>query len=74
MKFEQHFVIQDSKYHSLSLYIDENDILRSQMRINQIKCVVLQESQPVLLGSNSYFTELIVLKCHNEVHYDISVQ
>ena len=73
LKFEQHFIIQDSKFqkqkHSLNLYFDENDILRSQTRINQIKGVVLQESQPILLRSNSYFTELVVLKCHNEVKH-----
>ena len=73
LKFEQHFIIQDSKYqkqkHLLNLYFDENDILRSQTCINQIKCVVLEEIQPVLLRSNSYFTELIVLKCHNEVKH-----
>ena len=55
--------------HLLNLYFDENDILRSQTCINQIKCVVLEEIQPVLLRSNSYFTELIVLKCHNEVKH-----
>ena len=46
LKFEQHFIIQDSKFqkqkHSLNLYFDENDILRSQTRINQIKGAVLQ--------------------------------
>ena len=71
LKFERHFIIQDSKFqkrkHSLNLYFHENDILRSQTRINQTKCVVLQESQPILLRSNSYFTELAVLKCHNKV-------
>ena len=30
---------------------------------------VLKESQPTLLRSNSYFTELIALKCHNEVKH-----
>ena len=73
LKFEQHFIIQDSKYqkqkHLLNLYFDENDILRSQARINQIKGVVLQECQPILLRSNSYFTELIVLKCHDKVKH-----
>ena len=59
-------IIQKQKL-SLNLDFDENDILRSQTRINQIKGVVLQENQPILLRSNSYFTELIVLKCHNEV-------
>ena len=53
----------------LNLYFDENDILRSQTRINQIKGVVLEEIQPILLRSNSYFTELIVLKWHNEVKH-----
>ena len=41
LKFEQHFIIQDSKFqkqkHLLNLYFDENDILRSQTRTNQIK-------------------------------------
>ena len=73
LKFEQHFIIQDSKFqkqkHSLNLYFDENDILRSQTHINQIKGVLLQESQPILLRSNSYFTELIALKCHKEVKH-----
>ena len=73
LKFEQQFIIQDNKFqkqkHSLNLYFDENDSLRSQTRINQIKGVVLQESQPILLRSNSYFTELVVLKCHNEVKH-----
>ena len=55
--------------HSLNLYFDENDILRSQTRMNQIKGVALQESQPILLRSNSYFTKLAVLKCHNEVKH-----
>ena len=70
LKFEQHFLIYESKFQkqklSLNLYFDKNDILRSQTRINQMKGVVLQESEPILLRSNSYFTELIVLKCHNE--------
>ena len=73
LKLERHFIIQNSKFqtqkHSPNLYFDENDILRSQTRINQIKGVVLQESQPILLRSNSYFTELVVLKCHNEVKH-----
>ena len=73
LKFEQHFIIQDSKFqkqkHSLNLYFDENDILRSQTHINQIKGVLLQESQPILLRSNSYFTELIALKCHKGVKH-----
>ena len=59
-------IIQKQKL-SLNLDFDENDVLRSQTRINQIKGVVLLENQPILLRSNSYFTELIVLKCHNEV-------
>ena len=33
------------------------------------KGAVLEESQPTLLRSNSYFTELIALKCHNEVKH-----
>ena len=41
LKFEQHFIIQDSKFqkqkHLLNLYFDENDILRLQTRTNQIK-------------------------------------
>ena len=41
LKFEQHFIIQDSKFqkqkHLLNLYFDGNDILRSQTRTNQIK-------------------------------------
>ena len=73
LKFEQHFIIQDSEFqkhkYSLNLNFDENDILRSQTRVNQIKGVVLPESQPMLLRSNSYYTELIVLKCHNEVKH-----
>ena len=64
LKFEQHFIIQENKFqkqkHSLNLYFDENDNFRSQTRINQIKGqIVLQESQPILLRSNSYFTELL---------------
>ena len=73
LKLEQDFIIQDSKFqkqkHSLNLYFDENDILKSQTRINQIKSVVLQESQLILLRSSSYFTDFIVLKCHNEVKH-----
>ena len=38
LKFEQHCIIQNSKFqrkkHSLNLYFDENGILRSQARIN----------------------------------------
>ena len=63
LKFEQQFIIQDSKFqkqkHSLNLYFDENDILRSQTRINQTKGVVLLESQPILLRSNSYLRNLL---------------
>ena len=29
----------------------------------------MQEAQPTLLGSNSYFTELIILKCHDDVNH-----
>ena len=73
LKFEQHFIIQDNKFqkqkHSLNLYFDENDIFSSQTRINQIKGqIVLQESQPIPLRSNSYFTEFTVLKCHEVKH------
>ena len=35
----------------------------------RVKGVILQENQPILLRSNSYFTELVVLKCHNEVKH-----
>ena len=73
LKFELLFLIQGSIFQKqkrlLNLYFDENDILRSETRINQIKGVVLQESQSILLRSNSYFRELIVLKCDNEVNY-----
>ena len=73
MKFEQHFIIQDSKFqkhkHSLNLYFDESGILRSQTRVNKIKGVALPESQPILIRSNSYYTEFVVLKCHNEVKH-----
>ena len=58
LKSEQHFIIQEQK-HSLNLYFDENDILRSQTRINQTKGVVLLESQPILLRSNSYLRNLL---------------
>ena len=58
LKLERHFIIQNSKFqtqkHSPNLYFDQNDILRSQTRINQIKGVVVQENQPILLRSNSY--------------------
>ena len=41
LTFEQHFIIQDNKFlkqkHSLNLYFDDNDILRSQTRMYQIK-------------------------------------
>ena len=41
LKFEQHFIIQDSKFQKQellsNLYFNENDILGSQMHINQIK-------------------------------------
>ena len=41
LKFEQHFIIQGNTIQkqelSLNLHLNENDILRSQMRINQIK-------------------------------------
>ena len=73
LKFELLFLIQGSIFQKqkrlLNLHFDENDILRSETRINQIKGVVLQESQSILLRSNSYFRELIVLKCDNEVNY-----
>ena len=46
-----------------------HDFLRSQTRVNQIKGVDLQESQSMLLKSNSYFTELIVLKCRDKVKH-----
>ena len=48
LKLERHFIIQNSKFqtqkHSPNLYFDENDILRSQTHINQIKGVVVQEN------------------------------
>ena len=73
LKFELLFLIQGSIFQKqkrlLNLYFDENDILRSETRINQIKGVVLQESQSILFKSNSYFRKLIVLKCDNEVNY-----
>ena len=56
LKFEQHFIIQDSKFQkqelSLNLYFNENDILRLQMYTNQIKVylryktILLPESSP----------------------------
>ena len=56
LKFEQHFIIQDSKFQkqelSLNLYFNENDILRLQMYTNQIKgylrykTILLPESSP----------------------------
>ena len=57
LKFEQHFIIQDSKFQkqelSLNLYFNENDILRLQMYTNQIKgylrykTILLPESIPL---------------------------
>ena len=47
LKFEQHFIIQDSKFqkqkHSLNLYFDENDILRSQTLLIKLKVLLYKK-------------------------------
>ena len=55
LKFEQHFIIQDSKFlkqkHSLNLYFDENDILRSQKRTLNAEIVAHRKCRTHIMSS-----------------------
>ena len=62
---EKHF---DKQKLNLNLFCDDKGLYRSSTRINTKKLQLLQK-QPVLVRSDSYFTKLLIWKCHEDVHH-----
>ena len=71
-RYEQSFIIKDKHFEkqklSLNLFCDEKGLYRSNTRVNPGKLKYVQ-TFPILLRSNSYFTRLVVLQCHEDVHH-----
>ena len=62
---EKHFEKQKL---NLNLFCDDRGLYRSSMRISTKKLQFLQK-QPILVRSDSYFTKLLIWKCHKDVHH-----
>ena len=71
-KYEQNFIAKEIHFEkqklALNLFCDEKGLYRSNTRVNPSKLKHVQE-YPILLRSNSYFTRLIILQCHEDVHH-----
>ena len=52
----------------MKLFCDEKGLYSSNTRVNPGKMEYFQE-YPILLRRNSYFTRLIILQCHEDVHH-----
>ena len=62
---EKHFEKQKL---NLNLFCDDRGLYRSSTRINTKKLQFLQK-QTILVRSDSYFTKLLIWKCHEDVHH-----
>ena len=71
-KYEQSFFDKEKHFEKqklvLNLFCDEKGLYRSNTRVNPGKLKYFQE-YPILLRSNSYFTRLVILQCHEDVHH-----
>ena len=71
-KYEQSFMINEKHFEkqklNLNLFCDDKGLHRSSTCINIKKLQFLQK-QPILVRSGSYFTKLLIWKCHEDVHY-----
>ena len=53
---------------NLNLFCDDRALYRSSTCINIKKLQFLQK-QPILVRSDSYFTKLLIWKCHEDSHH-----
>ena len=69
-KYELSFLVKEKHFEkqklALNLFCDEKGLYRSNSRLNSGKLRYFQE-YPILLRSNSYFTQLAILQCHEDV-------
>ena len=77
MKYEQFFIANSDKYekvkNSLKLHYDGKTILRLNTRISNVENFNLDKKFPILLRNDSHFTQLVILKLHEEhYHYEIN--
>ena len=72
LKYEQFFIANSDKYekvkNSLKLHYDGKTILRLNTRISNVENFNLDKKFPILLRNDSHFTQLVILKLHEE-HY-----
>ena len=52
--------------HSLNVHEDENNILRLKSRFDSLEALNHDQKNPILLRSNSLFTDLPILKFHEK--------
>ena len=73
VKYEQCFIKNSENYtklkDSFNLFIDSEDIVRFRSRITEANQLMLNKKCPILLGNDSEFTSLVVLKCHHDVYH-----
>ena len=71
-KYEQSFMVNEKHFEkqklNLNLFCDDKGLYRSSTRIIIKKLQFLQK-QPLLVRSLSYFTKLLICKCHKDVHH-----
>ena len=70
--YEQSFMVNERHFEkqklTLNLFCDDKGLYRSGTRINTKKLQFLQK-QPNLMRSDSYFTKLLISKCHEDVQH-----
>ena len=70
-KYEQSFIVKEKHFKkpklALNLFCDGKGLYTSNVRVNHSKLKYFQEYS-VSLGSNSYFTQLVILR-HEDVHH-----
>ena len=75
VKYEQSVIISDKlkfeklKY-SLDLFYDDKNFVRSKTRMDKHLKFTFDNKNPLLLRSNSYFTNLIILRSHEKVFHN----
>ena len=71
-KYEQSVMVNEKHFEkqklNLNLFYDDKRLYRSSPRINTKNIQFLQK-QPILVRSDSYFTKLLIWKCHEDVHH-----
>ena len=71
-KYEQIFMVNEKHFEkqksNLNLFCDYKGLYISGTRINTKKLQFLQK-QPLLVRSDSYFTKLLIWKCHEDLHH-----